>query len=838
MDEYTPIDLMAFHNAGLALLGEQGTVPIGPQQFRGLPFLVGTNPQHCFVAFGEGLQQAPLSIPIAEKAWSVIVAHRLLASGISAGGPVGEPIADYVFTYQSGEEVRVTIRDRFEITEIPTAWGQLPFRAVPDQSDSRPPRDVGRFDESGQRQTEVNQAEPSGYYLWAWQNPRPEQPLAALTVIPAGPRFLIAAVTLGHSNEYPFVRSGARPLKMTITDPTAAARPFELAVAVDRGVTTFPYPLPGQSPNEFLVDPLAGWGEELNEQSSPASVEIAALPSATVTVTQGSDVLGMARWGEIEEQKVVELPRMRLELLDTGRNWVRTTVVDDETGQPVPCRVHFRSPDGIPSQPHGHHNRVNANMDTWHIDVGGDVRLGGISYAYIDGTCQGWLPRGEVLVDVARGFEYEPVRTRVTIAPGQQELTLRLKRWCNMNARRWFSGDTHVHFLSTHGSHIEAQGEDLNVVNLLLSQWGHLFTNTEEFTGGPSVSRDGHTIVYASQENRQHMLGHLTLLGLKQPVMPWCTDGPDEAEVGGTLEVTMSDWADRCHAQGGTVILPHLPNPNGEPAAMIATGRVDAVEFLRHGAEHPGLSGMYNHVEYYRYLNGGYRLPLVGGTDKMSSDVPVGLYRTYVYIPPDQDFTYETWCVNLAAGRTFMSGGPIISLNVDGHAIGDTVRLSGSGGTVEVEAWAESIFPIHTLEIVQQGRVVTATEDRTGARRLELKTRIKVDGHTWLAARVSGPGYTNPILHHDSWRRGVMAHTSPIYVACGGDWWLFDQETTQYMLTLIDGSLTYIRELSPRDQPGTVTHHHGEEDHEAYLERPFLEARAAIHRRMHELGIA
>jgi hypothetical protein len=83
-----------------------------------------------------------------------------------------------------------------------------------------------------------------------------------------------------------------------------------------------------------------------------------------------------------------------------------------------------------------------------------------------------------------------------------------------------------------------------------------------------------------------------------------------------------------------------------------------------------------------------------------------------------------------------------------------------------------------------------------------------------------------------------MAHTSPIYVACGDDWWLFDQETAQYMLTLIDGSLTYIRELSPRDQPGTVTHHHEEADHEAYLERPFLEARAAIHQRMQELGLA
>ena len=41
----------------------------------------------------------------------------------------------------------------------------------------------------------------------------------------------------------------------------------------------------------------------------------------------------------------------------------------------------------------------------------------------------------------------------------------------------------------------------------------------------------------------------------------------------------------------------------------------------------------FNHIEYYRYLSCGYRLPLVGGTDKMSSDVPVGLYRTYREYP-------------------------------------------------------------------------------------------------------------------------------------------------------------------------------------------------------------
>jgi hypothetical protein len=827
MSEYVPVRLADFHNAGLALLGADATAPIGAQQFRGLPFLIGENPERCFVALGREGRCEPLRIPIGGPARSVVVAHRLLETKILDGAPLGEVVADYVLVYQDGQEVRVPIRDGYEVRFVSGAWGEFAFGALSNRNDTRPTRYVGRFEGAGGRQTEVSGWTPPDYYLWAWLNPRPEQPLAALTIVPKGPRLLIAALTLGQANEHPFVRSGARPVKIVLADP-ADARPFDLGVEVDRGVATFPYPLPQEPADVFLADPFAGWGETLNEHSSPAYVKIAATPSATVRVTQAGEELGTARWAQIEEQTVVATPRVRLEMVDPGQNWVRTTVVEDETGRPVPCRIHFRSPDGIPYQPHGHHAHVNSNMETWHVDVGGDVRLGGISYAYIDGTCQGWLPRGEVLVDVARGFEYEPLRARVTIAPGQQELVLRLKRWCNMNARRWFSGDTHVHFLSTQGSHREAQGEDLNVVNLLLSQWGSLFTNSEEFTGCPSVSRDGRTIVYATQENRQHVLGHLTLLGLKQPVMPWCTGGPDEAELGGTLEETLSGWADACHAQGGTVIIPHLPAPNGEPAALIATGRVDGVEMLVHG--------MYNHREYYRYLNCGYRLPLVGGTDKMTSDVPVGLYRTYVYIPPDQDFTYETWCRNLAAGRTFLSGGPIISLTVDGHMIGDVVRLS-SGGTVEVEARAESILPIHSLEIVQQGRVVAATEESGGTRRLSLKTALRVEGHTWLAARAGGPGYVQAVPHHDGWSRGVMAHTSPVYVACGGDWQVFDHETAHYMLTLIEGNLSYIRELSSQHRPGTVTHHHGEDDHLAYLERPFLEARAALHRRMHALGL-
>ncbi|HEY3282309.1 MAG TPA: CehA/McbA family metallohydrolase, partial [Armatimonadota bacterium] len=301
-----------------------------------------------------------------------------------------------------------------------------------------------------------------------------------------------------------------------------------------------------------------------------------------------------------------------------------------------------------------------------------------------------------------------------------------------------------------------------------------------------------------------------------------------EAEMGGNMETTLSHWADACHAQGGTVVIPHFPCPNGEPAALVATGRTDAVEMISHGH--------FFHQEYYRYLNAGYRLPLVGGTDKMESSVPIGLYRTYAYLPPDQELTYENWCAALKTGNTFLSGGPLLSFAVEGQPLGSTVKLPSGGGTVEVEAMAESVLPIHTLQIVQQGKVVAQTEDARGTRKLHLKTRLRVTGDTWFAARCGGPAY-EAIPHFDSWRRGVMGHTSPIYLACGGDYQLMDPEVVSYMLTLVHGGLEYIRQRSAQTPEERITHHHSEADHQAFLERPFHEASAALHQRLHAAGI-
>ncbi|MGH9632213.1 MAG: hypothetical protein ACRD7E_28240, partial [Bryobacteraceae bacterium] len=64
--------------------------------------------------------------------------------------------------------------------------------------------------------------------------------------------------------------------------------------------------------------------------------------------------------------------------------------------------------------------------------------------------------------------------------------------------------------------------------------------------------------------------------------------------------------------------------------------------------------------------------------------------------------TYEKWLASLKAGNGFVTNGPMLTFEVEGHGSGEVVSFA-AGRTVKARATARSILPFQSVEIVVNG---------------------------------------------------------------------------------------------------------------------------------------
>jgi len=437
---------------------------------------------------------------------------------------------------------------------------------------------------------------------------------------------------------------------------------------------------------------------------------------------------------------------------------VSVSVRDELTGAPLTTRVHIRDGDGAYWPPDGRMRNIPVQ---WRIDLGGDVVVGGRTYAYVDPDFVVSVPEGGPYeLEVIHGMEYEPKTVTFEVVGGKAApVRVGLRRWIDLSSEGWYSGDTHVHFLDPRTALQELAGEDLNVVNVLATKWGELITNVEHFIGKPSPLSTADGVVYVGEETRHDFLGHTILLNIKELVYPLTWGGPGEGVEGGFDWPPMAHQADQAHEQGGFVSWAHFPGPRGEVAVDVALGKLDAVDLLTWGDAFRTNGQAPPARTWYRFLNVGFDVPATAGTDKMSTNQVVGSVRTYVHL--DQPFTYERWIEGAKAGRTFVTTGPMLTFSVDGREAGETIAL-GETGTVTVHATVRSLLPVERLEVVRGGEVVMVQENPDSLRNLTLETPIDVEGSTWIAVRTasSRPMPTNGVP--------LQAHSSPVYVSVAG----------------------------------------------------------------------
>ncbi|MCG8441571.1 MAG: CehA/McbA family metallohydrolase [Caulobacterales bacterium] len=461
-----------------------------------------------------------------------------------------------------------------------------------------------------------------------------------------------------------------------------------------------------------------------------------------------------------------ELPE---ELIDTthpqrfDRRDVRVSLRDADTGAPIRARVHVRDEDGEYWPPQFHSKNIPTG---WREDVGGDVVVGGTPFAYVTPDFITSVPDGRYVMEVARGPEYEPARLEFEVtADAVPALEVRLRRWTHMAAEGWYSGDTHVHFLDPQTAAVEAQGEDLNVLNVLGSSGGDLNTELHQFTGAPSVfSTDDH-IVYTTEETRHDFLGHTTLLNLKELIFPMGWGAPSTGVIGGIDYPAMAHQADKAHAQGALVAWAHFPTPYGEVAIDMALDKIDAAEVFVFGdpMEEERRIGPFR--TWYRFLNVGIDLPGLGATDKMWNTQIAGGVRTYVKV--DGDFTYQSWVDGVEAGRTFVTSGPMLELTAAGAELGDTVDVA-AGAALPFRAEVHARAPVDRIEIIVNGEVVASQDNDAGATRFAIEGEAMIEDSSWIAARA----YSDEVLpiQNEYYFRGapMLAHTSPIYLEVDG----------------------------------------------------------------------
>jgi hypothetical protein len=709
--------------------------------------------------------------------------------------PVGQPLARYVVDLASGRSVERTIRRRFEINDGIVGWGQGAFASVPHlverPLDWRGPHPVpppGGYAEPGEAgllgilpgswgpaQTGVADGVPSAtgdiaFSLLAIELPTGERAerlrLEPLASVDDGSGVVVGAVTLFHGTASPLARAARRTIRVDGPGP----------VDVDLGQVF--RQRPSAVPVRGNRNEIVGWGTPRGDgQGTRIDVDLAAAPDARLVI--GGAIVSLSELPDEGGRRWAH--GLSLETLPTPTTRLDVEVVDAATGQPTPARVRFRSPDGRYLPPLGHRDEVNPGLNE---DSGADVVLGGSTYAYVPGRFPILLPVGTVEVEVVRGFGHRPIRRTIRVGSDRTPAVFALKP---IDTDGWTAVDCHVHFISPTSALLQARAEGVAIVNLLATQWGDHHTSITDLPAATVADEAGEHLVVMGSENRQNMLGHIGLLGASDPVLPMASAGPPEAQMGEPLEWLMRDWADAAHAQGGLSIAVHFPLPYAEIAADIVCGRIDAVELQ---ALTPGVDGP-SVREWYRFLSCGFRLPVVGGTDKMSAEIPLGAIRTYARLDPRRPLSFDAWAEAVRAGRTFVSSGSFIDLEVEGHRPGEVITLGNRGGTVEVRATAWAAQPvIDRVELVLDGQVIASAGGSRAADRVVLTETVAVERSGWLAARATSRQHI-----YSAFATSFGAHSSPVYLDVGGRR-PYSPDDARVIATIIDGSRTWVETIA------------------------------------------
>ncbi|XOV94967.1 MAG: CehA/McbA family metallohydrolase [Bacteroidota bacterium] len=461
-----------------------------------------------------------------------------------------------------------------------------------------------------------------------------------------------------------------------------------------------------------------------------------------------------------------------------------TVQILDESEIPTAARIRITDMKGNYIAPEGHTVDFPMTTSGDQEPVEADVLLDeGRRFAYVDGSFSFYSASDSVRIEVVKGFHYRINDQKILLKKDDEPITINLEKAFVLPAEPWYTGDVHVHHINKESALLEMKAEDVNVTNLLISD----FTlDHQHFRGTIEPESDPEHLLFYGQEYREDRLGHIDLLNLTKNLIE---PSVEQRKHQYPLNI---DAMDKTHEQGGHVSLAHFAAwPGLEGPLGIVFQKVDAVELLcTIDPFHEPIfaSDVVPEVRmnsglklWYRLLNCGFKIPVTGGTDKMGNFVTVGANRTYALV--ENEFNYVNWVEALNEGRTFVSNSPFLSFKVDGQDPGSIINGEKERSyKITAEVWSQ--MPVDRLEIVANGELVAETTITSGEKHKSLEIDYKTNKSVWITARAyqlaqrerrqglsmaqrrneyAGPTQLN--RYYGTLRPEVsFAHTSPVYI--------------------------------------------------------------------------
>ena len=420
-------------------------------------------------------------------------------------------------------------------------------------------------------------------------------------------------------------------------------------------------------------------------------------------------------------------------------------------GQPAPARLNVTGPSGHPAVPSDRMIRF-------------DGKNGRVFY-YSGGTLELTVPPGEATVAAVQGLATPETTRTVRVASGDTaRVTLALEPvW---KPEGYASADHHLHLnyggpyeLTPDDLALDARGEALDIATPLLANLHDRFLD-QDLWGYEGVP--GTPIIQMGQEVRSHFLGHLKLLGTDELFWPWVW-GPGY-QVYGNDDRLNAEALRQAYERGGTGGYVHpvsVRDPFGDdglgsvPVELVPDavhGAVDVLEVACLWSDEIGTAAL-----WHRLLSIGRPVAASGGSDVMNNfyrTMAVGATRAYVRTEsgaPD----YDAHLDGLAAGRGFVTNGPMLDFSLGGAKPGQTVEAGEQSWSLALHA----AVPVDSAKVFVNGEVAWRADglDAPGSRRYEGALELPEGG--WVTARAYGGDAGWPMM--DSY---PFAETNPVWI--------------------------------------------------------------------------